>query len=161
MRRFLDFRRDRDLAPLTRGTFRRRRVVFTNGVFDLLHIGHVRYLAAARRLGDLLVVGVNSDASARRLKGPRRPIVPLRERAEALLALRSVDFVVAFHDDTPYRLIAALRPRALVKGADWRARAIVGSDLVAAAGGRTVRIPLARGRSTTALIGRIVRRYGR
>jgi D-beta-D-heptose 7-phosphate kinase/D-beta-D-heptose 1-phosphate adenosyltransferase len=148
------------LLPVLRAArARRRRVVFTNGVFDLLHVGHARYLAAARRCGDLLVVGLNSDASARRIKGPKRPIVPEAERAEMLRALRSVDHVVLFGDDTPGRLIRAIRPDVLVKGADWAPGRIVGADLVKAAGGRVVRVRLARGRSTTALVGRIASRY--
>ena len=137
------------------------RIVFTNGVFDLLHVGHVRYLAAARRRGGLLVVGVNADASVRRLKGPGRPLVPARERAELLAALGCVDFVTIFGTDTPARLIRAVRPDVLVKGADWAAGTIVGADTVRARGGRVVRIPLAPGRSTTRLIRRIVTRVGR
>lgn len=140
---------------------RGRRVAFTNGVFDILHVGHVRYLAAARRLGDLLVVGLNSDASVRRIKGPNRPITPQRERAEILLSLRSVDYVTVFDDETPYRLIKAILPDVLVKGADWAHDDIVGHDLVESAGGRVVRIRLARGRSSSRIIERIVARYGR
>lgn len=135
--------------------------MFTNGVFDLLHAGHVRYLAAARALGDKLVVGVNADASVRRIKGPKRPLVPLRERAEVLASLACVGYVTPFADDTPARLIRAVQPDVLVKGADWAAGEIVGGAFVRARGGRVVRIPLARGRSTTALIRTIVRRYGR
>ena len=133
--------------------------VFTNGVFDLIHIGHVRYLEAARAQGDLLVVGLNADASVRRIKGPKRPITPQAERAEILLALRSVDQVVVFGDETPYRLIKALLPDVLVKGADWARDDIVGHDVVAAAGGRVARIRLARGRSSSRIIDRIVARY--
>lgn len=133
-------------------------MVFTNGVFDILHAGHVRYLKSARALGDCLVVGINSDSSARRLKGPARPIVPERDRAELLAALECVDFVTIFPDLTPARLIAAIIPRILVKGADWKAGNIVGNETVKAAGGRVVRIPLARGRSTTGIIKRIISR---
>ena len=145
---------DRLLPVLGAARRRRRRIVFTNGVFDLLHVGHARYLAAARRCGDLLVVGLNSDSSVRRIKGPKRPIVPEAERAEMLRALRSVDHVVVFSDDTPERLIRAIRPDVLVKGADYALAAIVGADLVAARGGRVVRVPLTEGLSTTALIER-------
>jgi D-beta-D-heptose 7-phosphate kinase/D-beta-D-heptose 1-phosphate adenosyltransferase len=133
------------------------RVVFTNGCFDLLHPGHVRYLAAARALGDLLVVGVNSDASVRRLKGPGRPILTGPERTEILAALAAVDFVVPFDEDTPRALIAAVAPDILVKGADWAADDIVGRDEVLARGGRVERIDLVPGVSTSELIRRIRR----
>jgi rfaE bifunctional protein nucleotidyltransferase chain/domain len=132
-------------------------VVFTNGVFDLLHAGHVRYLCAARRAGDLLVVGVNSDASVRRLKGPRRPVVPQAERAEVLSALSPVDYVTIFGEDTPERLIRAVRPDVLVKGADWARGAIVGGDFVESRGGKVLRVRLARGRSTTNIVGRVLK----
>lgn len=133
-----------------------RTVVFTNGVFDLLHPGHVRYLADARALGDALVVGVNADASVRQLsKGPDRPIHPEHERAEVLAALACVDAVVVFAEDTPHDIISALQPDVLVKGADWAADAIVGRDVVEARGGRVVRIPLAAGYSTTTILSRL------
>lgn len=134
-----------------------RVVVFTNGCFDLLHAGHVNLLEAARAHGDFLVVGVNSDRSVRRLKGRGRPIVPLRERMEILSALRAVDCVVPFGEATPARLIARLRPNVLVKGADYRTGEIVGRDTVEAMGGRVVRVPLRRGRSTSGLIRRALR----
>ena len=130
------------------------RIVFTNGVFDLLHVGHLDLLEKARALGDALVVGVNSDASVRRLKGDGRPIVPLRERMEMLAGLKPVDYVVPFGEDTPARVIAEIRPAVLVKGADYRADRIVGADTVRAAGGRVVRIPLVAGRSTTRIVAR-------
>jgi rfaE bifunctional protein nucleotidyltransferase chain/domain len=133
-----------------------RRIVFTNGVFDVLHPGHVRYLRDARALGDLLIVGVNSDRSVRALgKAPDRPINPEGERAEVLSALASVDAVVVFDDDTPHAIITALQPDILVKGADWGADAIVGRDVVEARGGRVVRIELAKGYSTTAILERV------
>jgi len=130
------------------------RVVFTNGVFDLLHPGHVRYLTEARGLGDALIVAVNSDRSVRANKGAERPINPETERAEVLLALGIVDAVVIFDEDTPHAIIEALQPDVLVKGADWGANDIVGRDVVEARGGRVVRIALAPGYSTTALITR-------
>ena len=133
----------------------RKTVVFTNGVFDLLHPGHVRYLAEARRLGDVLIVGVNSDRSVRAIKGPGRPITPEAERAEILAALASVDGVVVFDEDTPHAVIGRLQPDVLVKGADWGADRIVGRDIVEGRGGRVVRIPLAPGYSTTAILARI------
>jgi D-beta-D-heptose 7-phosphate kinase/D-beta-D-heptose 1-phosphate adenosyltransferase len=129
-------------------------VVLTNGCFDLLHAGHVRLLEAARAEGDLLVVALNSDASVRRNKGGGRPLVPEQERAEALEALEVVDRVVIYEEDTPAETIAALLPDVLVKGADWAQDAIVGRDLVEAAGGRVVRVPLLAGRSTSGLVER-------
>jgi rfaE bifunctional protein nucleotidyltransferase chain/domain len=131
------------------------RIVLTNGCFDLLHPGHVRYLRAARRLGDVLVVAVNSDASVRRLKGPPRPLVPQADRCEVLAALETVDYVVVFDEDTPAELIATLLPDVLVKGGDWAAEHIVGADVVRAHGGVVQSLPFARGYSTTALVQRI------
>jgi len=136
---------------------RGRAIVFTNGCFDLLHVGHVALLEAARRHGDFLVVGVNTDFSVRLLKGEGRPIVPLRERMEVLAALRSVDCVVSFAEPTPARLIARLRPDVLVKGSDYRLPEIVGHDVVLARGGRVVTVPLRRGCSTSDLIRRVLR----
>lgn len=130
-------------------------VVFTNGVFDLLHPGHLRYLRIARAQGDRLVVGVNSDRSVRVNKGPSRPIVPERERAELLAALDCVDAVVVFDEDTPDAIIRALVPDRLVKGADWPADQIVGRDVVEAHGGQVVRVPVEEGYSTTSLLERI------
>ena len=132
-------------------------VVFTNGVFDLLHRGHVAYLARARSEGAALVVGVNTDASVRRLKGPPRPLVPEGDRAYVLAGLGAVDAVVLFDEDTPRELIAALEPDVLCKGADYRLEEIVGADLVRARGGRVVRVPLEEGVSTTDLIARAQR----
>ena len=133
-----------------------KKIVFTNGVFDLLHPGHVRYLRDARALGDLLIVGVNSDRSVKALgKAPGRPINSEAERAEVLAALASVDAVVVFDEDTPHEIISAIQPDILVKGADWGENAIVGRDVVEARGGRVVRIALAEGYSTTAIVNRI------
>jgi len=132
-----------------------RRVVFTNGCFDLLHRGHVRYLEQARGLGDLLVVAVNSDASVRRLKGPGRPVVPGVERAEVLAALAAVDLVLIFDDPDPGRIIRAVRPDLLVKGGDWPADQIVGADFVRSTGGRVRSLPYVPGASTTELIRRL------
>lgn len=134
-----------------------RRVVFTNGVFDLLHPGHVRYLERSRALGDVLVVGVNSDRSVRANKGETRPVTPEDERAEIVAALSAVDAAVIFDEDTPYGLIDALQPDVLVKGADWAEDAIVGRGLVEGRGGRVVRIAVERGYSTTAIVERIRR----
>jgi D-beta-D-heptose 7-phosphate kinase/D-beta-D-heptose 1-phosphate adenosyltransferase len=132
-----------------------RRVVLTNGCFDLLHPGHLALLEAARAEGDLLVVAINSDASLRDLKGTGRPLVPERERAEALSALEAVDRVVVYDEPTPIAVVRALAPDVLVKGADWAPDAIVGREEVEAAGGRVVRVPLVPGRSTSGLIARI------
>jgi D-beta-D-heptose 7-phosphate kinase/D-beta-D-heptose 1-phosphate adenosyltransferase len=133
-----------------------KRIVFTNGCFDLMHIGHTRYLQAAKALGDLLVVGVNTDTSVRRLeKAPDRPIVPEAQRAEVLAALGCVDFVVLFAESDPGRLIAAIQPDTLVKGGDWPPDKIVGRDIVEARGGVVHTIPLVPGLSTTALLQRI------
>ncbi|HUE86831.1 MAG TPA: D-glycero-beta-D-manno-heptose 1-phosphate adenylyltransferase [Vicinamibacterales bacterium] len=135
------------------------KIVFTNGVFDLLHPGHVRYLSRARELGDALIVAVNSDRSARALdKGRDRPLNPETERAEVLAALACVDATVIFDEDTPHDIVNALEPDVLVKGADWAEGAIVGADIVEARGGTVVRIPLAEGYSTTAIIQRILDR---
>ncbi len=134
---------------------RGQRIVFTNGVFDLLHPGHVRYLTESKSHGDVLMVGVNSDRSARaQNKGTGRPITPAEERAEVLAALASVDAVTIFDEDTPQRLVATLQPDVLVKGADWADDAIVGREVVEARGGVVIRIPLAHGYSTTSLIER-------
>lgn len=132
-----------------------RRLVFTNGVFDLLHVGHLRLLRAARGLGDLLIVGLNDDDSVRRLgKGPNRPVNPLEDRAELLSALRPVDGVVAFSDDTPSRLIAYLRPEVHVKGGDYREEDLPEAGIVRSYGGEVVIFPTVAGRSTTSMLRR-------
>ena len=131
------------------------RVVFTNGVFDLLHRGHAEYLEDARALGDRLVVGVNADASVRRLKGPSRPIVGEQDRAALVRALACVDLVVLFDDDTPQRLIEAVKPDVLVKGADYAPADIVGREFVESRGGRVTTIPLREGLSTSEIVKRI------
>ena len=128
-----------------------KKAVFTNGCFDLIHTGHVALLERARSLGDILIVGLNSDASVRRLKGPSRPLNGLADRARVLAALSAVDMVVPFTQDTPYELIKALRPDVLVKGADYSHEKIVGREFA----GRTVRVTLVKGRSTTGLINRM------
>ena len=132
-------------------------VVFTNGVFDLLHVGHLRYLRHARGLGDALIVGLNSDRSVRQIKGTGRPITAEAERAEILEALACVDGVVIFDEETPRDLIMAIQPDVLVKGADWSEDAIVGRDIVEARGGRVVRVAIEPGHSTTKIVDRIRR----
>lgn len=129
-----------------------QRLVFTNGCFDLLHVGHVRYLQEARKLGDALFVGVNTDASVKRLKGPERPLQNENDRAEILAALGCVDYVCLFTEDTPEALIHAVKPRVLVKGGDWRIDQIVGADFVQSLGGQVFSLNFIEGRSTTRLI---------
>ncbi|NTW52403.1 MAG: D-glycero-beta-D-manno-heptose 1-phosphate adenylyltransferase [Chlorobiaceae bacterium] len=135
------------------------KVVFTNGCFDILHAGHVRYLAAARGLGDRLVVGLNTDASVRRIKGPNRPVSCEEDRAEVLSALAVVDAVTLFDDDTPEKLIGMLLPDILVKGADWPVDKIAGASAVLEHGGSVLTVPLLEGRSTTGIIETIVHLY--
>ncbi len=149
--------RKSDIVPLVRRLRRQgKRVVFTNGVFDILHRGHVAYLTRAKALGDVLIVGLNSDTSARRLKGPPRPYQKQRDRAVILLALEAVDYVVIFSQDTPEDLIRMVRPDVLVKGADYRISEIVGAEFVKSYGGKVARIRLTSGRSTTGIIRRMM-----
>lgn len=136
---------------------KKKTVVFTNGCFDLLHAGHVRYLRKARALGDVLVVGVNTDASVRRLKGAHRPLVGLAHRMEMLSALEPVDYVVAFGEQTPESLIRKLQPDILVKGADYKQHQIAGGSFVKNGGGRVVRIPLVHGLSTSNIVSKILK----
>ncbi|MBE9581352.1 MAG: D-glycero-beta-D-manno-heptose 1-phosphate adenylyltransferase [Proteobacteria bacterium] len=133
-----------------------KRIVFTNGCFDLLHIGHIRYLKSAKAEGDVLLVGLNSDRSVRQIKGPARPIVSENERAEVLASLACVDFVTFFDEPDPLATIRVLMPDVLVKGADWEKDAIVGKDVVEANGGRVVRIPVTEGASTSRIIEKIL-----
>jgi D-beta-D-heptose 7-phosphate kinase/D-beta-D-heptose 1-phosphate adenosyltransferase len=133
-----------------------KRVVFTNGCFDVLHPGHIELLAQARRLGDALVVAINSDDSVRRLKGRDRPIFPESERAEVLAALEMVDYVCTFQEDTPLEVILKIRPDILVKGADWETQGIVGRSEVEKWGGQVVALPLVAGQSTTGIIERVL-----
>ncbi|MCA1933267.1 MAG: D-glycero-beta-D-manno-heptose 1-phosphate adenylyltransferase [Calditerrivibrio sp.] len=136
-----------------------KKIVFTNGCFDILHIGHLKYLEEAKKLGDILVVGVNSDESVRRLKGDKRPINSLKERLIMLDALKYVDYVTFFEEDTPYNLIKDILPDILVKGGDWKIEAIVGSDIVIKNGGKVLSLSYEEGFATTNIIEEIVRRY--
>lgn len=136
----------------------RKRVVFTNGCFDLLHPGHVRYLKEARAIGDVLIVALNSDRSVRALKGEGRPILSEEERAEVMAALESVDYVTIFDEETPRELIAALLPDVLVKGGDWAIEHIVGREEVEQAGGKVLSLPFVKGSSTSDIIQRILKR---
>ncbi|MBI4536131.1 MAG: D-glycero-beta-D-manno-heptose 1-phosphate adenylyltransferase [Ignavibacteriae bacterium] len=138
----------------------KRVVVFTNGTFDIIHRGHVDYLTRAKSLGDVLVVGLNTDSSIRRIKGSNRPINNNADRATVLAALAAVDYVCFFGDDTPHRIISRLVPDILVKGADWRVNAIVGKDVVEAHGGKVKTIRLTPGRSTTSVIKRVLKAHG-
>jgi D-beta-D-heptose 7-phosphate kinase/D-beta-D-heptose 1-phosphate adenosyltransferase len=140
---------------------RGKRIVFTNGCFDLLHIGHLRYLEKAKALGDILVVGVNSDLSVQRLKGPGRPILPLEERMEILSALECVDYVTSFGESTPLELISLLKPDVLVKGGDWTRETTVGREVVEGSGGEVVIVPFVEGNSTTNIIETILKHYAK
>ncbi|NOY78884.1 MAG: D-glycero-beta-D-manno-heptose 1-phosphate adenylyltransferase [Calditrichaeota bacterium] len=134
-------------------------LVFTNGIFDLVHRGHLELLNKAKTLGDVLVVGINSDASARRNKGPKRPIIPEEDRAFMLANLSPVDYVIIFEEDTPYELIGRLKPDVLAKGADYSVEQIVGYDIVLGYGGKVVPIPLVHGKSSTKIINQILEKY--
>jgi D-beta-D-heptose 7-phosphate kinase/D-beta-D-heptose 1-phosphate adenosyltransferase len=138
---------------------KRKRIVFTNGCFDLLHIGHVRYLEKAKALGDVLVVGVNSDSSVRKLKGPKRPILPEEERAGILSGLGCVDYITIFSEIDPLKLITSLRPDVLVKGGDWTKEQTVGKEVVERSGGEVVILPFVKGASTSNLIHTILNKY--
>ena len=144
------------LAPLRDAG---QKIVFTNGCFDILHAGHVRYLTAARMAGDLLIIGLNSDQSVQKIKEPQRPIVSQDQRAEVLAALWCVDFIIVFDEPDPLNLIRALQPDVLVKGDDWPEDRIIGADFVKSGGGRVVRVPVVPDTSTTKIIERIVKRY--
>lgn len=144
--------RSEDLQKELTAARQGRRLVFTNGCFDLLHVGHVRYLQEARRLGDLLFVGLNSDASVKRLKGQDRPLQNESDRAEIMAALGCVDFACLFTEDTPAKLIEAVKPDILVKGGDWKIEQIVGADFVLANGGKVMSLQFVDGKSTTKLI---------
>ena len=138
-----------------------KKIAFTNGCFDILHVGHVRYLQEARRTGDILILGLNSDASVRAIKGDRRPLVPQQERAEVVAALATVDYVTVFDETTPLKLIEHLRPDCIVKGGDWQEEEVVGRDAVRSWGGKVVIVPMIEGASTTGILEKIGRIYGK
>jgi len=148
----------RALKPLLAAHQKRgKKIVFTNGCFDILHIGHVRYLSEAKRCGDILVVALNSDRSVQRIKGKNRPIVPEKERGEVIASLESVDFVTFFEEETPYNVISTLQPDLLVKGGDWKEEEVVGRDVVIARGGEVKTVPYLEGNSSTNIIQRILK----
>ena len=138
---------------------KRKRIVFTNGCFDLLHVGHVRYLEKAKRLGDILIVGINSDRSVRGIKGPLRPILGVEERTEILSGLGCVDYVTVFDEPTPLELISSIEPHVLVKGGDWTKNEVVGREVVERLGGEVIVLPFVQGSSTSNLIEAIIKRY--
>ena len=144
------------LAELKSLRKKRKKIVFTNGCFDILHVGHSRYLSKAKSLGDVLIVGVNADSSVRKLKGPGRPVNSEKNRAEVLGALEAVDYTVFFSEDTPEKLIHAVRPDFLVKGGDWKVKDIVGSGFVQSYGGKVRSLPYIRGFSTTGILEKIL-----
>jgi rfaE bifunctional protein nucleotidyltransferase chain/domain len=145
------------LLDILRGTG--KRIIFTNGCFDIIHTGHTRYLAQAKSYGDLLVVAVNSDASVRKIKGEKRPLNSQADRMETLAALEAVDFVTVFDEPDPYRVISELKPDILVKGGDWPIEKIIGRDVVEARGGRVINVPYVEGASTTGIIEKILKMY--
>jgi len=150
----------KDLTRLIKNLKARgKRIIFTNGCFDLLHVGHVRYLEEAKALGDVLVIGVNSDSSVRKIKGPGRPILPVEERVEILSGLGCVDYVAVFDELDPLKLITSLQPNVLAKGGDWTKEQIVGGEVVEKSGGEVIIIPLVQGVSTSNLIETILKRY--
>lgn len=138
---------------------RKKKIVFTNGCFDLIHIGHVKYLERAKAFGDILIVGVNSDSSMKKIKGSKRPIMGQNDRAGIVAGLESVDYVTIFNEATPFKLIRSIRPDVLVKGADWKPDKIVGAEFIGYYGGRTISIPLVKGKSTSLIIRKIIKKF--
>ncbi|HAS16942.1 MAG: glycerol-3-phosphate cytidylyltransferase [Nitrospirae bacterium GWA2_42_11] len=136
-----------------------KRIVFTNGCFDIIHVGHIRYLKSAKELGDILVIGLNSDESVRKIKGDNRPIVSQGERAEILSSIRSVDYVVIFNEPDPYNTIVAIKPDILIKGGDWAIDNIVGRDIVESYGGEVRTIPFVEGFSSSRIIGDVLNKF--
>lgn len=152
-----DLRRLKKLISILKT--RRKKIVFTNGCFDLLHWGHVKYLQDAKKKGDILVVGINSDSSVKRIKEEKRPVVNEKDRLRLVAALESVDYVVLFKEDTPLKIIKFIKPDVLVKGADWNKNNIVGRDIILSYGGRVSTIKFVKGYSTSNLIKKIAKRF--
>ena len=154
------FKTQDELIPILNSLRKQvKKVVFTNGCFDILHVGHIRYLKEAKGYGDILIVAVNSDSSVKSIKGDKRPIVSQSERAEVVAGLEMVDYVTMFDEDTPYNLIKKLQPDVLIKGGDWTIDKIVGRDIVEARGGKVIAIPFIEGASTTGIVERVLERY--
>jgi len=157
---FNKIKKEKDLFVVIRQLKQdRKKIVMTNGCFDLIHVGHVRYLQEAKHQGDVLIVALNTDQSTRSLKGPQHPIVPEDERTEILSALACVDYVILFDEPTPLRLIEQILPHVLVKGGDWETHQIVGAQAVEKSGGKVLSLPMTPGRSTSNLIQKILQRY--
>ncbi len=148
-----------EIKNITDNNFKNKKIVFTNGCFDILHSGHLRYLFEAKKQGNILIVAVNSDESVKRLKGTKRPIVPLKDRMEMLAGLKPVDFVTWFEEDTPYEIIKIIQPDILVKGGDWSVETIVGYDIVTQNGGEVKSLNFENGYSTTNIVDEIIERY--
>jgi rfaE bifunctional protein nucleotidyltransferase chain/domain len=155
------FNRAKLLAAVRALKKRGKKIVFTNGCYDLLHAGHVRFLKAARKMGGALLLALNSDASVRRIKGPKRPITPQSERAELMAGLSCVDLVTVFNEDDPYNIINDVKPDVLVKGGDWALDKIIGTDIVKANGGKVRNIRYLKGKSTTNIIRKVLESYGK
>jgi len=156
------FKNINEVVPLIKDLkSQKKKIVFTNGVFDIIHRGHIEYLKEAKSLGDVLIVGLNSDKSVKEIKGEKRPIISEENRAIVLSNLKPVDYVVIFNEDTPYELINAIKPDILVKGGDWSADKIVGSDIVNSYGGQVRAIKFIENNSSTDIIGRIIEKYGK
>lgn len=138
---------------------KKKKIIFTNGCFDLIHIGHIKYLEKAKAQGGILIVGINSDSSMRKIKGPKRPIIKQGDRAKIIAGLEAVDYVSIFNETTPLKMIMTIKPDILVKGADWQLNKIVGADFITSYGGRTISIPLIKDRSTSRIIRKIISRF--
>ncbi|MCM8783038.1 MAG: D-glycero-beta-D-manno-heptose 1-phosphate adenylyltransferase [Candidatus Omnitrophica bacterium] len=154
--KIINLKKLKRILPLKR---KNKTIAFTNGCFDILHYGHIKYLSQAKKLADILIVGVNSDTSVKKIKGEGRPINPLRQRMEVVAALSSVDYVVSFTQPTPWFLIKTIKPDILIKGGDWKKKNIVGSDIITSYGGKVLTLPYVKGVSTTDIINKIIKRF--
>ena len=153
------FRRKELIKAVKKLKKKRKKIVFTNGCYDLIHAGHIKFLSKAKKMGDILVLAVNSDASVRRIKGKGRPVSPQRERAEVLAAFSCVDIVTVFYEDDPYNIINDIKPNVLVKGGDWKISKIIGADIVRANRGKVCNIRYEKGKSTTNIIKKVIKNY--